>query len=106
MIVGGSFAGLKWNEWRADRAEVSAALNKGDAIAAKAETKLSIESGKVYASGVSKQRQLEGTHTENANKIESAPGAGAELDPAYIEQLNIGLCKYEATECTASNRVP
>lgn len=104
LVLGGSTVGaLKYYQYKAEQSQIESKLNQGIAIGAKAETAGTVAAGKIYAKSVAKERKLEGTHTENAEKLKSAPGADHELDPAYIKQLNDGLCEYEATQCASSN---
>ena len=104
VLLGGGFGSYKYMQHRAEKAEISAALSKGDAVVSDQATGLAKDSNKIYASGVANQRRLEGINKENVTKIQSAAGASIVLDDAYISQLNDGLCKYpETTPGCSSN---
>jgi hypothetical protein len=104
VLLGGGYGSYKYMERRAEKAEISAALAKGDTVVSEQGRGLARDSNKIYASGVANQRRLEGINAENVTKIQSASGASIVLDDAYVEQLNRGLCKYpETTPGCASN---
>lgn len=79
-----------------DKAENTAAVATGQAVVADAKALTAAD----VATIVEAARQRDGAtiviRENNRDAILTAPGADARLDPALVQRINRGLCRYDA----------
>ena len=102
-VAGFLYDPFGWKESKLEKAEVAAALSRGDAVKAQQEAGLYKDSTKVIVRSSQRNSTIEGIGTKNASTIQKSSGASERLNPELVSSINRGLCEYESTPGCSSN---
>jgi len=104
IVVGGwLYDPFGWKESRLEKAEVAAALSRGEAVKAQQETGLARDTVKIITASKARDSKIEGINNTNVSSIKNSTGANDKLTPELVASINRGLCKYESTPSCSGN---
>jgi hypothetical protein len=104
IVVGGFlYDPFGWKEHRLEKAEVAAALSRGEAVKAQQEVGLAKDTVKVISAAKVRDSKIEGINNANVSSIKNSAGASGALTPELVASINRGLCEYESTPSCPGN---